>query len=101
MNRLKEIGINREIAKTLNVLEHGQYRETKDYYKEIRNSVTNSVTIGNFEYMEETWCWVIWKTTDIDTDPQYKGEPLCKVVPKGIDKNKVGMVLNAQAWAYI
>ena len=91
---------NVEIAKAINLLENGQYRDNKQYLKEMCDSATNSVVIGNFEYMRDTWSWIVWKPTDFATNPEYKGESLYKVIPRGIDKDKIYVVLNSQEWIY-
>ena len=92
---------NIEIAETIHLLENGPYRDKKEYLKKMLHSPSRSVSIGNFEYSQDVWCWIIWKKTDIGTNPEYKGESLCKVVPRGIVKNKIGTILNALAWVYI
>ena len=95
MNKMNE---NKEISETINLLENGQYRERKDYLKKLRDN--GSVEIGNFLYEEDVWCWVVWKPTDEWEQPQYKGDPLSKVVPRFMDKDKIADVLNAQSWIY-
>ena len=89
---------NIEIAEILDLLENGQYKDKMEYMKELHASGTHSVTIGHFTYQKDVWCWIVWKATD---NPEYKGEPLCKVVPRNIDADKIGVVLDAQAWMYI
>lgn len=62
------------------------------------------VKINGFIFNKATcWCWVIGKPTDIRTQPEYKGEPLVKVIPFNVrlDEKRINAVLDAQPWTYI
>ena len=91
---------NKEIAKTIYMLERGKYKDKKEYLKKLYESEFNSVTIGSYEYMLDAWCWVIWKETDPEKNPEYKGESLFKVIPRYADKDRIPAMLKAQAWIY-
>ncbi len=101
---------SRKIAKIINYLEKGRYDkefETEkkwiDHYKE---SLTKEGTkIGGFSFVRDTWCWIILKPTDIAIEPQFKGEPLVKVVPfidhLVDDVESLVKILQEVAWCYI
>lgn len=60
----------------------------------------SGVDVNGFNLFKDTWCWVIYKPTDIKKEPEYKGEPLVKVVPDTIDYDDMETVLNLQGWLY-
>ena len=87
-----------EIADTLYMLEHGSYRERKPYLNALRKGET--VTIGNYDYSEDTWCWLIWKETELDSGT--KGEPVVKVIPKcSLPKRSIRIMLTLESWQYL
>ena len=94
MNRQQE---NKAIIDAINLLENGQYRDKKPYLKAIRNG---GASINGFVFEQSDWCWIVWKPTDIDKNPEYKGEPLAKVVPRVYIRD-IGAILDAQSWTYI
>ena len=89
-----------KVAEIVYMLENGQYKERKQYIKELYEK--GQVTIKGYTIEKDLWCWVIWKPTDIDKDPGFKGEPLVKVVPRlYLDKEEIEAILDAQPWNYI
>lgn len=58
------------------------------------------VSINGFAIYKDVWCWVIYKPSDIKKQPEYRGEPLVKVVPDIIDYDDMETVLNLQGWVY-
>ena len=90
---------NKFIAEKIHFLDAAPYRERKEYIKELYEK--GSVKFDKYTFQQDTYCWIIWKDTDIGEQPQFKGEPICKVVPTFTNFDKIGDVLNAQAWTYI
>ena len=88
-----------EIADTLYMLEHGSYRERKPYLDALRKGKV--VTIGNYGYSEDTWCWLVWKETELDSGT--KGEPVVKVIPKAhnLPKVSIRIMLTLESWQYL
>ena len=89
---------NKIIADTIRFLEKGKYAERKQYLKDYYH---DGVYLNGFIIQREMYCWLIWKPTDFNEDPQYKGEPLLKIVPRIIDMENIEKVLKLQAWHYI
>lgn len=93
------IGENKKIAKAIRLLEHGQWRERKEYLHQMREK--GSCSIDGFEFREEVYCWVIWKPTDSEKEPQWKGESLFKVVPStDLTEKQIINILGNQSWIY-
>ena len=90
---------NKAIADAIMLFEHGQYREKKEYIRELKKG--NAVQLNGFTFCLDTWIYQIWKETDLGKQPQFKGEPLVKVVPKDVPYKNIPKVLNAQCWMYI
>lgn len=89
---------NEVIKESIMFLEKAPYKERKQYIKDYHK---DGVDINGYTIQCDTWCWLIWKPTDMGENPEYKGELLVKVVPRNIDLNKIDVVLNAQSWTYI
>lgn len=89
---------NKVIKESIMFLEKAPYKERKQYLKDY---YTNGANINGYKIQCDTWCWLIWKPTNSEENPEYKGEPLVKVVPRNIDLNKINIVLNVQPWIYI
>jgi len=96
MNRQKE---NKLIQKTFNFLKNGKFREKAPYVNKLQKGET--VTLNGFSFTKELYCWIIWKPTDEEKEPQYKGEPLYKCVPFNVPIENIPIVLDAQPWTYI
>lgn len=94
-NRTKE---NKIISNTLRFLEYGKFSERKKYLKDFHH---DGVSLNGFVLQRETWCWLIWKPTDIEKEPQYKGEPVVKVVPNTVSMGMIEAVLEFIPWTYI
>lgn len=62
--------------------------------------IDGGVYLNGFCFYKDVWCWVIFKPTDIKKQPEYRGEPLVKVVPDLIDYDDMETVLNLQGWVY-
>ena len=90
---------NNLIIQAIKFLEEAPYSKRKPYLEDYIRG--NGAEINEFIIQRETWCWLIWKPTDIGKQPQYKGEPLCKVVPRFTDFDKIETVLDSQPWTYI
>ena len=88
---------NETIIQTLYFLEHGKFSERKPY---IHDYMNNGVKLNGFVFQKDTWCYLIWKPTDIAKDPRFKGEPLYKAIPDNVDWKDMETVLNAQRWTY-
>ena len=89
---------NAIIKETLIFLEKAPYKERKLYIKDFNG---DGVEMIGYVFQEKTWCWLIWKPTDIGKNPEYKGESLVKVIPQTIDLDNIEIVLDAQPWTYI
>ena len=87
------------IIKAINLLENGNHKERKQCLNQMKNG--KIADFGEFGISKEIYCWVIWKYTDIGENPEYKGEPLTKVVPRYIKGNEnIKAILDAQSWLY-
>lgn len=87
---------NKKIAKAIRLLEDGQWRERKEYLYQIQKE--GSCFIDGFEFQKEAYYWVVWKPTDIEKDPQWKGESLYKVVPRtDLIENQIINILDNQS----
>ena len=89
---------NKIIADTIRFLENGNYHDRKKYLKDYHSG---GVNLNGFIIQRKVYCWLIWKPTDFNKKPEYKGEPLLKVVPNTIDMNQIEKVLNMQHWNYM
>lgn len=89
---------NKLIVQAIKFLEKAPYSERKEYLKDYHG---HGAEINGFSIQKETWCWLIWKRTSLADNPEYKGEPLCKVVPRFVDFDKINTVLDCQPWTYI
>lgn len=95
------------IAEVIQMLEDGPWEEQKKYLKDLRSE--DGALINGFRFQQDTWCWLVWKPTSIEKDPQWKGEPLYKVVPegsvygrKGSEKlENIAKILDLQNWMYL
>ena len=90
---------NNHIIQAIKFLEKAPYSERKPYLEDYIRG--NGAEINGFTILREIWCWIIWKPTDIGKNPEYKGEPLCKVVPRFTPFDKIDEVLDSQPWTYI
>ena len=90
---------NNLIIQAIKFLEKAPYHDRKLYLEDYIKG--NGAKINGFTILRKTWCWIIFKSTDIGKNPEYKGEPLCKVVPRFTNFNKIDVVLNSQPWTYI
>lgn len=96
MNRQKE---NELIKETINFLTNGKFKERSPYIKTLASGAT--INLNGFAFGKELYCWIIWKPTDEEKEPQYKGEPLYKCVPFNVPIKNIPIVLDAQPWKYI
>ena len=95
MNKNEE---NTMIEETLIFLEKGKFKDRKPYLKDFLNE---GVEIKGYIFRKDGWSYIIEKPTDIGNNPEYKGEPLIKIVPTTNDLRKTHTVLNAQPWVYV
>ena len=87
------------IAEIILTLQHPRTKEGRDQYHMAFTS--DGVKIKGYEFRRFTYCFVVWKPTDFQKDPQWKGEPLCKIVPDTIlTKQQIETILEAQPWLY-
>ena len=94
-NRQKE---NMLITEAISFFKYGRFRERQPYLKELRDG---KVEYNGFTFQKDLWCWLVWKETDICTQPQFKGEHLLKVIPDTVPVENIHDVLDAQPWMYI
>lgn len=95
MNRQKE---NELIQEAINFLTNGKFKERLPYIKTL---ASETVSLNGFAFGKERYCWIIWKSTDEEKEPQYKGEPLYKCVPFNVPIKNIPIVLDSQPWTYI
>lgn len=88
---------NKAIIDAINLLEKGECRDRRKYLLDVRYG---GVSINGFVFEQSDWCWIVWKQTDIDKNPEYNGESLAKVVPRVFLKD-IEAILDAQYWTYI
>lgn len=71
-------------------------------YKLRSEARDGGVKINGFTILIQPWCYVIFKPTDIEKEPQYKGEELVKIIPETTKLRRVyiDMALNSQSWTY-
>ena len=89
---------NEAIKESITFLEKAPFKERQQY---IKDYLTNGVDINGFTIQKHAWCWIVWKPSDFGKNPEYKGAPLCKVIPRFTELDKIGDVLDTQAWTYI
>jgi len=89
---------NKIITEALKFLTFGKWSERKKY---VHDTLSKGTEINGYTFQQDTWCWLIWKPTDISKNPEFKGESLVKVVPFNIKMSKIADVLNAQPWTYL
>ena len=90
---------NKAIMEAIKFFTKGKFGERKPYLKEAYSN--KGALYNGFRFNKEVWCWVVWKVTDIDSAPQYKGESLCKVIPDNVPVENIPVILDAQPWTYI
>lgn len=93
---------NEIIANVIKELETRAYYFLKEHgsnFKELRDK---GVSVNGFTFIEDTWAYLVFKPTDIGEQPQFKGEDLCKIVPKFVDNvDCIWQILDAEAWTYL
>ena len=95
----KVVGEIKTIITTLYFLEHGKYGERKQYMMDYYH---DGVFLNGFSFQKDGLAWYIWKPTNIFDNPEFKGEPLVKIIPCHIrSKNMQAIVLAAQSWLYL
>ena len=88
------------IAKCIDLLENGSIKERRPYMDALHED--GKCKMEGFIFQDKLWCWLVWKPTDIEKDPQWKGQELLKIVPKFMrDADKIAQVLDAQYWVYL
>lgn len=76
------------------------WKEVKPLLDELHKN--GKVRIDEFEICQETYCWTIWKDTDLGEHPEYKGEPLLKIVPKFLQtKEEILKFIEMSSWHYL
>ena len=90
---------NVTIMKAIEFFTKGKFSERKPFLKEAYSN--KGALYNGFRFNKEVWCWIVWKPTNIDSAPQYKGESLCKVIPDTVPIENIPDVLEAQPWTYI
>lgn len=93
MNKQEE---NLLIEDAIDFFTLGKFSEVRPFLEKL---ITNEgVSYNGFTFNRDAWCWIVWKPTDINRDPQYKGDPLYKVIPR--NASDISKVLDAQPWTY-
>lgn len=90
-----------QIADDIYFLEQGSYHERKEkgYLKCLHGE---EVTLHGFGYVRENGMWWVTHPTDMAKNPEYKGEPLVKVVPSmHYDADTIATILCAEHWSYM
>ena len=95
MNKMKE---NKIITDTIRFLEKGSYLDREPYMKDLYDV---GAKMNGYRFQKDVWCLLIWRPTNIRTEPQFKGEDLVKVVPLFTRIDKIPDVLNSQPWTYL
>ena len=90
---------NKIIMDAIKFLEKAPYGKRKHYMKDYLHG--NGVEINGYIFQKDVWDWLIWKPTDLGEQPQFKGEPLVKVVPTFIEIENIGKALDLQPWTYL
>ena len=94
---------NQAIAEAILFLEHGDYDKRKPYLDKMYKR--ECVKLKGYEFSDGIDCWEVWKPTDMIKEPQYKGEALLKLVPKGDFRNRgiqnIIKILEALHWTYM
>ena len=90
---------NNVIAETIKFFVKGNFRERKPYLKDLHSE--NGVTLNGFTFKRDIWCWLVWKSTNLADSPEFKGEPLIKVVPVFTPFENIPIVLDSQPWTYL
>lgn len=88
---------NETIVDIIDEIEHCELSKRVKYLKECYK---DGLKLDGFIFQRSSMCWIILKPTDIGKQPEYKGEPLVKVVPLSVPIDKLATVLDAQPWVY-
>ena len=102
IDKLRRITMeNKKLAKIIFELEDMHpWKEVKPYIDELHKN--GQVNIDGFIFEEDDYCWLIWKPTDFGEHPEWKGEPLLKIVPKLLDsEEEILKVLEISSWQYL
>ena len=91
-----------KIAEIISNLERREYDAVKEYGATISDLREDGIKVGGVTIQKTLWAYLIWKPTDLGEQPQYKGEPVLKIVPVFIDdEDRIATILDAQMWTYI
>ena len=94
MNKQEE---NRLIEDAIDFFTLSKFSEVRPFLEKLNTN--EGVSYNGFTFNRDVWCWIVWKPTDIKKDPQFKGDPLYKVIPR--NASDISKVLDAQLWTYI
>lgn len=86
------------VMEAIKFFKYGKFHEREPYLKAL---LTEGAEYNGFTFNKEGWAWLVWKDTNIDTQPQFKGEPLVKVIPDTVPIENIPAVLDAQPWTYV
>ena len=93
---------NEIISEVISDMERSLYHASKKYDIKLKPLMNEGVEINGFTFIKDTWAWIIFKPTDLDKQPEYKGKPLVKIVPMFVDdKENIVTILKAQHWTYL
>ena len=87
-----------DIMEAIAFFKYGKFREREPYIKAL---YTDGADYNGFTFNREGLVWFVWKSTDEYTQPQFKGDPLVKVVPDNVPIENIPAVLDAQPWTYL
>ena len=89
---------NELLVDALNILTRSPWEQRKVLLYDA--TLGEGANVNGYIFKKDTYCWLIWKPTDFDKNPEYKGEPLLKVLPYNVPIDAAGKVLLLQPWTY-
>ena len=94
---------NRKIIDALKKITSYNKEDRKNYVMPFAKN--GRILIEDFEITSDAYCYLIWKSFDIEEHPEWKGEAVLKIIPFTLVDSKmwgkVNQVLEAQYWCYL
>lgn len=78
--------------------------ETKFIAHNLRSFIKRQLMeqeVNGYIFKDACGHYEIYKPTDIEKEPQFKGEPLLKTVPGEVDPSFIEQILDHQLWIYL